>query len=275
MARQKQKSQQKRRFSQWLSIKLANWMLTEKPRHDFPICDFKRICYEIRPCDVLLVEGHSRMSRAVNVITHSPWSHAMLYIGKLNNIENETLRQHVAEHYTGDPEALLIIESFLGKGTIVRSLAHYKGSHLRICRPKGIAPTDAHKVIEYCINALGGDYNVWQILGMMSLLLPSGARIRQFLLSLFGTQQSRKNRRKVCSSLLAEAFHSVEFPTLPKIILNDSKEIELVPRNPSLFTPGDFDYSPYFEIIKYPLFGMTDVAIYRKFPWNKEIFSND
>jgi hypothetical protein len=38
-------------------------------------------------------------------------------------------------------------------------------------------------------------------------------------------------------------------------------------RNSSLFVPTDFDYSPYFDVIKYPFFG-DDLAIYRKLPWH-------
>jgi len=35
-------------------------------------------------------------------------------------------------------------------------------------------------------------------------------------------------------------------------------------------TPKDFDYSPYFEIIKHPYLGLDDVAAYRALPWNEE-----
>lgn len=38
-------------------------------------------------------------------------------------------------------------------------------------------------------------------------------------------------------------------------------------RNPKLFTPKDFDYSPYFNIIKYPFIGLDELGIYRSLPW--------
>ncbi|MCK4710812.1 MAG: hypothetical protein KAU21_19515, partial [Gammaproteobacteria bacterium] len=41
-------------------------------------------------------------------------------------------------------------------------------------------------------------------------------------------------------------------------------------RNPKLFTPRDFDYSPYFDVIKYPIFDFDELAVYKQLPWNKE-----
>ena len=47
-------------------------------------------------------------------------------------------------------------------------------------------------------------------------------------------------------------------------------------RNPRLFTPKDFDYSPYFDIIKYPFLGLDDLGVYRRLPWSEEdILYND
>ncbi|MEW8045856.1 MAG: hypothetical protein AB2805_05155, partial [Candidatus Thiodiazotropha sp.] len=47
-------------------------------------------------------------------------------------------------------------------------------------------------------------------------------------------------------------------------------------RNPRLFTPKDFDYSPYFDIIKYPFLGLDDLGVYRRLPWGDDsILYND
>jgi hypothetical protein len=35
----------------------------------------------LMPCDVLLVEGQSRISVAIKYLTQSSWSHAALYVG--------------------------------------------------------------------------------------------------------------------------------------------------------------------------------------------------
>ena len=46
-------------------------------------------------------------------------------------------------------------------------------------------------------------------------------------------------------------------------------------RNPRLYTPKDFDYSPYFDIIKYPYLGLEDLGMYRRLPWRDEVVYND
>jgi hypothetical protein len=82
--------------------------------------------------------------------------------------------------------------------------------------------------------------------------------------------------KTVCSSMLAEAFLNVEFPILPLIKKHGIQGIELIARNPKLYTPRDFDYSPYFDIIKYPFVEFADYAMYRKLPWNREgLMSHD
>ena len=40
-------------------------------------------------------------------------------------------------------------------------------------------------------------------------------------------------------------------------------------RNSKLITPPDFDYSPYFEIIKYPMLDFDELAVYKKLPWDR------
>ncbi len=74
--------------------------------------------------------------------------------------------------------------------------------------------------------------------------------------------------------MLAEAFGSVQFPILPVIKASRRGEIEFYHRNPRLFTPSDFDYSPYFEIIKYPFFELAEHVPYRKLPWRDEIIND-
>ncbi len=49
----------------------------------------------------------------------------------------------------------------------------------------------------------------------------------------------------------------------------------MIRRNPKLYTPSDFDYSPYFDIIKYPMMPVTGYSIYRQLPWQENLMSND
>ena len=94
---------------------------------------------------MILVEGRSRVSEVIKLITQSSWSHAALYIGRLHDIEDPELRERLGEHYQGTVDKQLIIESELGLGTVVRPLTVYEREHLRICRPRGLGSATARK----------------------------------------------------------------------------------------------------------------------------------
>ena len=64
--------------------KLDNWLTYEPALTEVMPYDFNRLKYEIRPGDVLLIEGRSRISNIIRTITQSPWTHAALYIGRLS-----------------------------------------------------------------------------------------------------------------------------------------------------------------------------------------------
>ncbi len=256
--------------------KITNWLMRDAPPKKFPLSNFDKMRYEIRPCDVLLFEGRSRVSEVIKLITQSPWSHAALYIGRLHDIENKLLRARVKEFYNGDENEQLIIESLLGKGTIVSPLSNYIHDHARICRPKGITHKDSQQVIGFVIGHLGVAYDVRHIFDLFRFLFPWVMIPRRWRSTLFSHNASGR-LREICSCLLAESFDSVKFPILPLIKEHEETGIELIPRNPRLFTPSDFDYSPFFEIIKYPIFDMSlSQSMYRHLPWNQHgVYSND
>lgn len=243
-----------------------NLLNKERPVDEYPKCDFDRICYEIRPCDVLLVEGRSRVSDIICMVTQSAWSHAALYIGRIHDISNPILRDRVREFYHGPDDEQLIIESLLGKGTIITSIESYKNDHIRICRPSGISRGDAQKVIGFAIGRLGRDYDVRQTFDLFRLLYPWSILPRRWRSSLFRNNKS-ETTREICSSLIAEAFSSVHFPILPHFKRDENNNLRITKRNPKLYTPRDFDYSPFFEIIKYPILEITEKALYHHLPW--------
>lgn len=253
---------------------ITNWLMKNSKPSPFPLCDFERIKYELRPCDVILIEGRNRVSEVIKVITQSSWSHAALYIGRLHDIENPILRKHVQENYHGDPNSQLLIESYLGKGTIVTPLESYKLDHIRICRPSGISRQDAQHVISYAISRLGIEYDVKQILDLCRYFFPWGIFPRRWRSSLF-QQNIGRATKQICSTLLAEAFATVKFPIRPLVTRDKKRGVKFFRRNPRLCTPSDFDYSPYFDIIKYPLFEVKTSAVYRDLPWSKDTISND
>lgn len=259
----------------WAAKLFIKWLTQELPPEGMPMCDFERIRYEVRPCDVLLVEGRSRVSEVIKIITQSSWSHSALYLGRIHDIEDEALRNKALQYFDGSPDTQLLIEGVMGKGIVITPLSYYKEDHIRICRPRGLSPTDAQQVINHSIDWLGSEYHVQQILDLARFMFPWTIMPRKWRSVLF-SQNAGDSTRTVCSTMIAEAFHEVEFPILPHVQAHEEKGIELIQRNPRLFTPRDFDYSPYFEIIKYPFVQFDSHAPYKNLPWNREgAMSND
>lgn len=258
----------------WLADRIIEWLEYEEEPTGTPPCDFERLSFEIRPCDVLLVEGRSRVSEVIKTITHSNWTHSAIYIGRMVDIEDIQLREHISWLYDGDPADQLIIEPLLGEGTIVSPLKRYAKDHMRICRPQGLSPQDVQKVIAHCARHLGHDYNVRQMVDLFRFLLPYGLIPRRWRSSLF-QHHAGETAKTVCSTMIAAAFASVQYPILP-VIQKGKNGYRLFRRNEQLATPQDFDYSPYFEIIKYPVLGLNDLAVYRTLPWDQNgIICND
>ncbi|WP_126323397.1 hypothetical protein [Candidatus Rickettsiella viridis] len=70
-----------------LLLALIGWLNREvDPVQEFPLSDFNKLKHELRPCDVLLIEGRKRISRIIKLITQTSWSHSALYIGRLQDI---------------------------------------------------------------------------------------------------------------------------------------------------------------------------------------------
>jgi len=194
----------------------------------------------IRPTDVLLVEGrHSNIGSTIRYLTQSTWSHAALYVG---------LGANLGELY-GEP--LVLVEAELGKGVIASPLSKYATHNTRICRPVGLSPEDRAKVIRFAVEHIGDAYDLKNVIDLLRYLLPRPpvpARWRRGMIAL----GSGEPTRAICSSLIAQAFQSVNYPILPDVTLVDeqSRREILHIRHHSLYTPRDFDISPFFAIVK-------------------------
>jgi len=254
----------------WLMDRMSDWLNTAVDDNvDSQLTDFDRLCEELHQGDVLLVEGRTRVSHVIKAITNSPWTHSVLYIGRLDEIRDESLQEKVSEYHQGESHEQLIIESMLGEGTIINPVTKYKNEHLRICRPKGLSRSDRQQVIAFSLSQLGYEYDVRHLFDLARFLFPYSIFPRRWRSTLF-QQYAGRSTRNVCSYMLGEAFNSVNFPILPIAERGEDGSLKLYKRNPRLFTPKDFDYSPYFDIIKYPYFGLDDVAAYRSLPWDSE-----
>lgn len=263
----------KRSITDWLISKTGGWLSKGAVPFNSYLVDFESLSYEIRPADVLLIEGHNRISTIIRQVTYSPWTHAALYIGRLHDIDDPELRKKVEAHYHGSHGDQLVIETLLGKGTIVSPLKRYQNHHIRICRPQGLSRMDAQKVIGYAITHLGRRYNVRHILDLARFLFPYGILPRRWRSTLF-LHNALQPTEDICSSLIAEAFLSVDFPVLPVIREGKEKSLEIIQRNPKIYIPSDFDYSPYFSIIKYPYINLNQVGYY-SLPWEKGKLASD
>ncbi len=252
-------------FAQWLIPKVSNWLLREPPMAPSALCDFNKIRFEIRPADVLLIEGQNKFSGIVKQITQSNWTHSVLYIGRLYDIDEVNLRAHIRKYYKGSPDEQLIVESLMGHGTIITPLSRYRNYHIRICRPRGLSREDAQHVTGFAINHLGMRYSLRHIFDLFRFLFPWGILPRRWRSSLFAHNAS-KPTEEICSSMIARAFQLIHFPIIPEAKQGD-EGLTLVSRDPRLYTPKDFDYSPFFDIIKYPMTIPAFDVPYQDLPW--------
>ncbi len=253
----------------WLVDKLVKWLNAEDGHWGIPPCDFERLSVEIKPCDVLLVEGRNRISRFIKTITLSSWTHSALCIGRLEDIEDAELRAEIQRHYGGDPSEQLLIEPLLGRGTVISPLSSYKNEHLRICRPKALSHQDGQQVIAEAAKYFGREYDIRQLVDLARFVFPYGILPRRWRSTLFDLKADDQTKT-VCSAMIAEVFAAVCYPILPVIHRGGDGELRMYKRNTRLYTQRDFDYSPYFKIIKYPVLDFDDIELYRQLPWDKE-----
>lgn len=214
--------------------------------------DFERLCQTLLPGDILLVEGNERISGAIKYLTQSTWSHAALFVGQ-----------------KGDEELPSLIEVNLHSGCVVSPLEKYRGFNSRICRASALSDAERTALVAFMKGKIGMRYDLRNIFDLLRFLLPTPplpARWRRRMLS-FG---SGDPTRAICSSLIAQAFQSINYPILPEIsVRNDADaatrtEIFRIRHN-SLFAPRDFDLSPYFDVVKPALGNGFD---FRKLIWD-------
>lgn len=261
-------------LSDWLLKKIISYLSETDGLSLSYMCDFSRICQEVKMADVLLIEGDSRVARIIQRSTQSAWTHAALYIGRIHDIEDPVLREKIQQASQVLPHEQLIIESQLGQGTAIVSLNRYKDDHIRICRPSGLNFTDAQAVITEAVSHLGVPYDLRHIIDLWRFCLKTKFLPRRFASSLFKRKPGLVTQ-EICTSMIADSFKSVQFPILPLVRKDEQNDFEMIHRNSKLFTPRDFDHSPYFDIIKYPIFELSNKTAYRDLPWKEGVESHD
>lgn len=204
----------------------------------------------LRPGDIVLVEGNSRISVAIKYLTQSSWSHACLYLGESGAPAHEET----------------LIEADLKNGVRMISLGHYGEYNLRICRPINLAQEDCDRLIAFAKSKLGHQYDLKNVFDLVRYLIqkpPVPVHWRRSLIA-FGSAEPTK---AICSTLIAEAFQQINYPILPRQgdELGSAGEVpQYYKRHFTHYTPRDFDLSPYFTVVKPTIEQGFD---YRDFPW--------
>jgi hypothetical protein len=215
----------------------------------------------IQPGDVLLVEGNSRVSSAIKYLTQSTWSHAALCVGPIPGRQEPNGEPHV------------LVEAELGFGVISSPLSRHQHFHTRICRPAPMEERDLSIILDFAKSHIGEDYDVKNVVDLCRFLLPQPpvpVRFRRRMIAL----GSGEPTRFICSTLIAQAFHAVQYPILPRVeVIRRDGELERADllleeihhiRHHSLYTPRDFDISPFFSVVK-PTF--ENGFDYRRMKW--------
>lgn len=228
----------------WVGRGLARWLSKPRPAARRVATSVpEAIASVLRPGDVLLVEGSSRISSAIKYLTQSSWSHSALCIAPPDP--------------GADPEREppILLEADVNEGVRLVPLSRYTTQHTRICRPVGLSDAQIGAVIQHAIARVGHRYdmkNIWDLARYLIPHPPVPSKWRRRLLAL----GSGDPTRAICSSLIAEAFHEVGYPILPDLRLlveeggrDEAREVLHI-RHHSLFAPRDFDVSPYFRIVK-------------------------
>ena len=204
--------------------------------------DLSSLRKAIQAGDVLLVDGRQRVSTAIKYLTQSTWSHAALCIAG-EDAATGTLPQFV--------------EADVVDGVRQVGLDLYADNHTRICRPLGLTSEEVGQLIEFATSHIGDEYDLANVIDLARYLCPTPPvpvswRRRMIALG------SGEPTKAICSTLIARAFQSIRYPILPDITQEFSNDPDcegcmrdiLHIRHHSLFTPRDFDVSPYFQVIK-------------------------
>ena len=198
----------------------------------------------IRPGDVLLVEGHQYISKVIEYLTMSTWSHSALYVGEVPGVNERNGEPHV------------LVEVNLGEGCVSAPLSRYTTFNTRVCRPIRLSFSDQQRVVRFMVERIGTRYDHRNLFDLIRYFfpLPVPRRWRRRAIAL----GSGDPTRAICSTLIAEAFQSVGYPILAQVappVGDDEKARRMnmqnyLIRHHSLFAPRDFDLSPYFAVVK-------------------------
>jgi hypothetical protein len=231
----------------YLSDKILHYLAQPTGRYaPFYAPDPEVVRKALQPGDIVLVEGNSRLSATIKYLTQSTWSHAALYVGERPG------------DVAADGEPNVLLEAEADTGVVTVPLSKYVNFHTRICRAVGVDDASRQKVIDYALKRVGMQYDSQRIVDLARYLFPYPpvpVWFRRRMLAIGAGDPTRA----ICSTLIAEAFATIRYPILPERVAINGKTYGVAPyvqsefahiRKHGLYTPRDFDVSPFFAIIK-------------------------
>jgi len=231
----------------YLSDKILHYLAQPTGRYaPFYAPDPEVVRKALQPGDIVLVEGNSRLSATIKYLTQSTWSHAALYVGERPG------------DVAGNGEPNVLLEAEADTGVVTVPLSKYVNFHTRICRAVGLDDASRQKVIDYALKRVGMQYDSQRIVDLARYLFPYPpvpVWFRRRMLAIGAGDPTRA----ICSTLIAEAFATIRYPILPERVAINGKTYGVAPyvqsefahiRKHGLYTPRDFDVSPFFAIVK-------------------------
>jgi len=242
-------------FKRWVYNKSLAYLLKEMPSYDsaqpllgsveeealFLSYKKKRFLSAAKPGDVLLVRGNQRISRIIQTLTTSPYSHSAYYLGEGKLLEVE-------------PE-----------GVIISSVDKYIHLDLRLCRPVLIKKDAAEKVHKFMLSQLKKQprYDVTNIEKLLFKYIYTKVRPDT---KVYIGGNTQFEQYYICSGLIAHAFHRVGYPITPSLRFHRKRKRKSLrldsledyiqfakhwKKNFSQVVPSDFDNSPFFATVKF------------------------
>jgi hypothetical protein len=252
------------RLAEYISARIIRYLAKPTVRYaPFFAPDPELTRRTLQPGDVVLIEGNTRLSAVIKFLTQSTWSHAALYVGERPGDRGP---RHTA---VPDAEPNVLLEAEAETGVVTVPLSKYAHFNLRICRPAGLSAEARQRVIDHALARIGTQYDTRQILDLARYLFPYPpvpVWFRRRMLAI----GSGDPTKAICSVLIAEAFASIHYPILPERVLVDGRAYGMAPyvareidhiRRHGLYTPRDFDVSPYFSVVKPGLDGFDYRAV--------------
>jgi hypothetical protein len=245
---------------------VTEWLHHQPEPVGSTLSDYEQVKRQLKPADVILIEGTSRVDATMRQVTGCQWTHAMLFIGKPMDIPDADVRTSIITWAGETPDVPLILHSTLDKGPHLLPLAAIERFNLRVVRPRSLGARDGQQVVRYAVSRLGPRPRFMQWLDLMRFMLPWSLVPARWRNALFRYHPGR-HARAGTSSLIADAFSFIQYPILPLVKISNDKGTQLFRRNLRICLPSDIEQSPYFDIVKIPHLDFSHYKPSDLLPW--------